>query len=194
MKLFILAAVITAAAVAPSSAQSADVCNALTTVVPCLQNPACNWCRCKAIPSVCVNASNAVHLPAGVFVCGNQSNPTCGSKTAQSTCELDTGCVWCTEAGGVPSCKPFNATRNPALKCSPPSEQSAVAAEADAVLPTAGSLCGNETIPPVAGRKNVLLIGDSISMAVPYTPGGYGKNVQARRALKEAAAGLLLWR
>lgn len=34
--------------------------------------------------------------------------------------------------------------------------------------------CGNATISPKAGFRNVLLIGDSISMAPPYTPGGYG--------------------
>ena len=39
--------------------------------------------------------------------------------------------------------------------------------------------CGNATLSPNARYKaNVLIIGDSISMAVPYTPGGYGLNVQ----------------
>ena len=41
------------------------------------------------------------------------------------------------------------------------------------------SVCGNATLPPNSRYKaNVLIIGDSISMAVPYTPGGYGVNVQ----------------
>ena len=35
-------------------------------------------------------------------------------------------------------------------------------------------LCGNTTLPLTPGRPNVLLIGDSISMTPPYTPGGYG--------------------
>ena len=34
--------------------------------------------------------------------------------------------------------------------------------------------CGNLTKPLSAGKKNILLIGDSISMTPPYTPGGYG--------------------
>lgn len=34
--------------------------------------------------------------------------------------------------------------------------------------------CGNATQPLVPGRFNVLLVGDSISMVPPYTPGGYG--------------------
>lgn len=41
-----------------------------------------------------------------------------------------------------------------------------------------GPLCGNATLPLSTTQKNVLLIGDSISMAVPYTPGGYGAVVQ----------------
>ena len=44
--------------------------------------------------------------------------------------------------------------------------------------------CGNATEPLVAGKRNVLLIGDSISMSDPYTPGGYGVPL---RALLEAA-------
>ena len=38
-------------------------------------------------------------------------------------------------------------------------------------------------------RPNVLLIGDSISMPVPFTPGGYGVN--ARQLLTEA--GMQVW-
>jgi hypothetical protein len=38
----------------------------------------------------------------------------------------------------------------------------------------ASSPCGNATQALVPGRKNVLLVGDSISMVPPYTPGGYG--------------------
>lgn len=34
--------------------------------------------------------------------------------------------------------------------------------------------CGNATLPLDPTRKNVLIIGDSISMTPPYTPGGYG--------------------
>ena len=46
-------------------------------------------------------------------------------------------------------------------------------------LTSAMSNCGNATLPPRSGAKaNVLIIGDSISMDVPYTPGGYGLNVQ----------------
>jgi len=34
--------------------------------------------------------------------------------------------------------------------------------------------CGNATRALSATQKNVLLVGDSISMTPPYTPGGYG--------------------
>jgi hypothetical protein len=34
--------------------------------------------------------------------------------------------------------------------------------------------CGNATLPLRSDRKNVLIVGDSISMVPPYTPGGYG--------------------
>ena len=34
--------------------------------------------------------------------------------------------------------------------------------------------CGNATLPLKSDRKNVLIVGDSISMVDPYTPGGYG--------------------
>jgi len=39
-------------------------------------------------------------------------------------------------------------------------------------------ICGNFTLPLQPTKKNVLIIGDSISMSIPYTPGGYGLNVQ----------------
>lgn len=45
-------------------------------------------------------------------------------------------------------------------------------------------LCGNATQPLDSTKKNVLLIGDSISMSPPFTPGGYGV---ALRALLENA-------
>jgi hypothetical protein len=35
--------------------------------------------------------------------------------------------------------------------------------------------CGNATQPLRTDRKNVLIVGDSISMVPPYTPGGYGQ-------------------
>jgi hypothetical protein len=38
--------------------------------------------------------------------------------------------------------------------------------------------CGNATLSLSSTQPNVLIIGDSISMAVPYTPGGYGVPVQ----------------
>jgi hypothetical protein len=38
--------------------------------------------------------------------------------------------------------------------------------------------CGNASAPLDNTRPNVLIIGDSISMAIPYTPGGYGIPVQ----------------
>lgn len=40
-----------------------------------------------------------------------------------------------------------------------------------------GQFCGNLTLPLSSTQKNVLVLGDSISMAVPYTPGGYGVNL-----------------
>ena len=39
--------------------------------------------------------------------------------------------------------------------------------------------CGDFPAPLATDRPNVLLIGDSISMPVPYTPGGYGLNAKA---------------
>jgi hypothetical protein len=40
-------------------------------------------------------------------------------------------------------------------------------------------MCGNYTAPPSStAAHSVLVIGDSISMAVPYTPGGYGVPLQ----------------
>lgn len=41
-----------------------------------------------------------------------------------------------------------------------------------------GGYCGNATVRKPGNNGSVLLIGDSISMAVPYTPGGYGVVVQ----------------
>jgi hypothetical protein len=38
--------------------------------------------------------------------------------------------------------------------------------------------CGNKTLPLSSTLPNVMVIGDSISMAVPYTPGGYGIEIQ----------------
>ena len=50
------------------------------------------------------------------------------------------------------------------------------------------STCGNVTVPPDAtATANVLVIGDSISMAVPYTPGGYGVPLQALLRAKGVA-------
>ena len=46
------------------------------------------------------------------------------------------------------------------------------------------SQCGNATEALAAGKRNVLLVGDSISMSDPYTPGGYGVPL---RALLEGA-------
>lgn len=52
----------------------------------------------------------------------------------------------------------------------------------------AASTCGNVTVPPDAtATANVLVIGDSISMAVPYTPGGYGVPLQALLRAKGVA-------
>lgn len=44
-------------------------------------------------------------------------------------------------------------------------------AEGDA---QSAALCGNATKPLTASKLNVLILGDSISMTPPYTPGGYG--------------------
>lgn len=40
------------------------------------------------------------------------------------------------------------------------------------------TVCGDFPAPLRGDRPNVLLIGDSISMPVPFTPGGYGVNVK----------------
>ena len=39
--------------------------------------------------------------------------------------------------------------------------------------------CGNLTRPLDPTKKNILIIGDSISMTPPYTPGGYGHALEA---------------
>ena len=49
------------------------------------------------------------------------------------------------------------------------------------------SVCGNNTLPLTPGKKNVLLIGDSISMSPPYTPGGYGAALAALLTAKGVA-------
>lgn len=53
---------------------------------------------------------------------------------------------------------------------------SAAAAAVASLLPGARAQggCGNATFPLSSTMPNVLIIGDSISMPVPYTPGGYG--------------------
>jgi lysophospholipase L1-like esterase len=40
-------------------------------------------------------------------------------------------------------------------------------------------VCGNETLSPSPTQRSVLLIGDSISMTPPFTPGGYGGALEA---------------
>lgn len=54
--------------------------------------------------------------------------------------------------------------------------------EPPCILPPApppATTCGDFPLALMATRPNVLLIGDSISMAVPFTPGGYGANTKA---------------
>ena len=146
-----------------------DTCAAYGTDVSCLENPSCNWCRYKANPSVCMNSTNAQR--PHVFACGNQSNPICGLKITGRTCEVNTGCVWCTKTDMLQTsaCKPYNSSKLPNWRCKP---------HFASLEPGAVSPCGDSTDPLEPGTKNVLIIGDSISMAVPYTPGGYGKNVE----------------
>jgi hypothetical protein len=57
------------------------------------------------------------------------------------------------------------------LKCAAAVLLAGLAVTAASAAP---SLCGNATLPLDPSTKNVLLIGDSISMTPPYTPGGYG--------------------
>ena len=47
------------------------------------------------------------------------------------------------------------------------------------LLPPQTPACGNLTKPLQPGKKNILLIGDSISMTPPFTPGGYGGALEA---------------
>ena len=56
-----------------------------------------------------------------------------------------------------------------------------------AACASAAPLCGNATLPLSSTQKNVLLIGDSISMTPPYTPGGYGGALEALLAAKNIA-------
>ncbi len=51
----------------------------------------------------------------------------------------------------------------------------------------APSPCGNATKALSADAKNVLLIGDSISMSPPYTPGGYGHALELLLTAKGVA-------
>jgi hypothetical protein len=58
---------------------------------------------------------------------------------------------------------------------------------AAAAAAAAGPICGNATLPLDSSRPNVLLIGDSISMTPPYTPGGYGHALELLLAAKGVA-------
>jgi hypothetical protein len=61
------------------------------------------------------------------------------------------------------------------------------ASAATAAAAAAGPICGNATLPLDASRPNVLLIGDSISMTPPYTPGGYGHALEQLLTAKGVA-------
>jgi hypothetical protein len=58
---------------------------------------------------------------------------------------------------------------------------------APALDAAAPSPCGNATQPLTPSAKNVLLIGDSISMTPPYTPGGYGHALELLLTAKGVA-------
>ncbi len=55
------------------------------------------------------------------------------------------------------------------------------------VLAQSDNTCGNATLPLDTSKPNVLIIGDSISMPVPYTPGGYYDNAAAILTAKGVA-------
>jgi hypothetical protein len=97
--------------------------------------------------------------------CGRCGGPSCGTLPGGSA-----NCCTGSIVGHKDSCDNYDP---PCVfhKAKPPTE------------------CGDYPAPLATDRPNVLLIGDSISMPVPYTPGGYGVNA---KALLEAR-GMSVW-
>ena len=88
--------------------------------------------------------------------CGRCGGPSCGSLPGGAA-----ACCEGTIASSNRSCESFDAP----CKVPPPA-------------PPATS-CGDYPAPLKDDQPNVLLIGDSISMPPPFTPGGYGADVRA---------------
>ena len=88
--------------------------------------------------------------------CGRCGGPSCGMLPGGSA-----ACCEGTISASNRSCAVFDAPCKVPQPGSPPTE------------------CGEYPAPLASDRPNVMLIGDSISMPVPYTPGGYGAVVRA---------------
>jgi len=54
--------------------------------------------------------------------------------------------------------------------------------------PPPATMCGDYPEPLNATGPNVLMIGDSISMPVPFTPGGYGVNAREMLEARNVSA------
>jgi hypothetical protein len=159
---------------------STDVCATFATRQLCLRHAACSWCQFKTSAPSCANATHASRHVSAVPMCSDHRYKSCAIRTTMSGCSVFAGCAWCTKitAPYTSACKPNIGRSSPGpagWKCTPPT----------GFRPSRSSLkhsCGNATIPPSPGALNVLIIGDSISMAMPYTDGGYGRNVQVPTA------------
>lgn len=96
-----LSALLVAAAIATGA--SAQTCP-YTAESDCLlkSEGSCAWCVAGAVPSSCVEASEASKLPPAVFSCGTWNNTACATQTTADACSLVVGCSWC-QSAAIPS-------------------------------------------------------------------------------------------
>ena len=119
-------------------------------------------------------------------VCLSQADPTCAHGLVAGTACCAASCGTC----GGPNCgKLSGGSADCCVGSIAASNRSCAALPAPCTLapppappPAPPTHCGDFPAPLSASEKNVLLIGDSISMPVPFTPGGYGLNVKAALA------------
>lgn len=105
------------------------------------------------------------------------ADPTCATGILQGTtcCEHSCGSCGGPDCGSLPGGSAGCCTR--AIE---EANQSCDKTDPPCVLspPPVPTTCGHYPEPLTTDRPNVLLIGDSISMPVPYSPGGYGANAR----------------
>ena len=117
----------------------------------------------------------------GVFVSPRYqvlaADPTCATGILQGTtcCEHSCGACGGPDCGDLPGGSAGCCTR--AIE---EANQSCDKTDPPCVVspPPVPTTCGHYPEPLATDRPNVLLIGDSISMPVPYSPGGYGVNAR----------------